>query len=121
MTIDFNILAQAQGYSDFREYIVLSYYLPRTEPTVKSIAEHLGVAESTLLEAMDRENLPRRNKGWTNPRKGFYCEGCGCLTPLLYMRYNVSGGRKLHLCPHCKSILKGGETQKAEREDKPKP
>lgn len=68
MTIDFEALAAHEGYHDFREWIVLNYYLPRTEPTVQSLAQRLGIAESTLLEEMDRQRLPRREKGWPKPQ-----------------------------------------------------
>ena len=107
MTIDFEDLAQKMGYDDFRQMVVIEYYLPRSEPSVKEIAKHLGIDEMSLAHAMDRENLPRREKGWRPRREGFYCQMCNCLTPYTEFIYNKSeGGKGAYLCRPC--FLKGG-------------
>ena len=99
MTIDFDELAQKEGYSNFREYIVIKYYIPKAGPSVKELAEELCVGEQSLFRAMEREDLPSRNKGWPVRREGFYCEECRILTPLGKM-YNSYDNKRV-ICQTC--------------------
>jgi len=102
--VDLDLLSRLQGYDSFREYFIINYYLPRTGPTINTIADGLKVRRVAVERWIEREDLPVRDKGHRRVNKtGFYCEDCNLLTSMVHVHYNTITERLI--CPECRDLL----------------